>query len=363
MPIFEGEDDTSDLGPLIQQWLRKRPGYGEAVVEEISSATSGTGWSNETYRLTLRRAPGAEVEKLILRLPPSGEALLRDYDIGLQFATVQALQGIAGYPVVAGRWLEPDPGLLGRPFYLMDYVEGWTPSDRPIYLRSGWVHEAADEQRRRMWLASVETIARLPSVDWRARGLDVYQWPDRNRSCIEQNIEHWAGLYDWGSTFLPPADVRIVDELRRWLELNAPREEEVTFNWGDARFANFIYRDFEPVALLDWELATVGEPELDITFFLFAHRHLQLLAHEGDRHAPDLGGFLSEEETIVHYERVSGVKVRNPNFYWLFNAYRIYGVRQRIAGLSVRWKTLDLDAAMKLRAVPTLEEEVAARMT
>jgi aminoglycoside phosphotransferase (APT) family kinase protein len=363
MPIFEGDGDVDSLRPRLEGWLRRKQGYAQASIADLSSASAGTGWSNETYKVTISRMPDSEPETLILRLPPRGEALLKDYDIALQFRTMSALQGIDGYPVVAGRWLENDASILGRPFYFMEYARGMTPTDKPIYHTAGWVKDASDAERRRLWLSSVETIARLADVDWRGRGLDVYEWPDRNRSCIAQNIDHWTRVYEWGQTFLPREEVPIVTALRGWLERNAPREEQVAFNWGDSRFANMVYRDFEPVALLDWEMALVGDPEIDITFFLFCHRHLQLIAHGGDMDAPDLGGFMSEEETLDHYERLRGIKVRNANFYWLFNAYRIYGVRQRIAGLSVKWGTLDLEAAMRLRAVPTLEGEVARRMT
>lgn len=361
MPIFAGDADTTELAERFARWLRKKPGYEHATVEGLGQASAGTGWSNETYRLTIAR-PRAAPEHLVLRLPPIGEALLKDYDVALQYSTMKALADVPDYPVIGGRWLEPDPAPLGRPFYLMEFAEGDTPNDKPLYHRSGWVADATNEQRRRMWLSTVETIARLAPVNWRDRGLHAYAWPDRSRSCIAQNLEKWERIYDWGATFLPPRDVPIVVELRKWLQKNLPQEETIAFNWGDARFANIIYQDFRPVALLDWELAMVGDPVMDITFFLFAHRHLQLIAYDGDMQAPNLGGFLSEEETLEHYERFRGVKLRNANFYWLFNAYRIYGVRQRIAGLSVKWKTLELEAAMRLRAVPTLEAEIARRM-
>ena len=361
MPIFSGNDDSALITERLQHWIRRKPGYGGALVDPINAATAGTGWSNETYKVTFTR-PGASAETLILRLPPVGESLLRDYDVALQYNTMKALEGIDGYPVVKGRWLETDQRFLGRPFYLMEFAEGAPAADRPIYYNSGWIAEATREERHRLWTSTVDTISRLAPIDWRARGLDVYCWPDRGRSCIEQNLEHWEGIYAWGATFFPEAPLpHIVVDLAKWLRANLPDEAEVSFNWGDARFANVIYRDFEPVALLDWELAMLGDPELDITFMLFADRHLQLLAGDGET-LPQLPGFLTEAQTLERYEALRGKKVRNPNFYWLFNAYRIYGVRQRIAGLSVKWNTLTRDAALRLRKVPTLEADVRRRM-
>jgi len=362
LPIFTGDDDSASLTGQLQTWLRLKDGYGQSVVQPIAQATDGAGWSNETYKISFSRSPEAPQETYILRIPPKGESLLRDYDVKLQYDTMKALEGIPGYPVVRGKWFEGDTSHIGRPFFLMEYAEGAPAADKPIYYNAGWVADATDEQRARMWTSTVDTIARLAPIDWEARGLGSYAWPDRNRSCIEQNLEHWERIYDWGATFFPGTPLpKVVLDLRDWLRANLPREYTVAFNWGDARFANMIFRDFEPVALLDWELAMVGDPEIDITFFLFADRHLQLLAGNGGP-LPELKGFLTEAATIVRYERLRNVKMKNANFYWLFNAYRIYGVRQRIAGLSVKWKTLDLAAALRLREVPTLESDVRRRM-
>src|SRR5690606_23903167 len=143
-----------------------------------------------------------------------------------------------GYPVVRCRWIERDASVLGRPFYLMDFAEGLIPPDKPLYHIAGWVVEADEDARRLMWTSTLDTVARLADVDWRARGLSRYEWPDRNRSCIAQNLDHWERIYDWGATFLPPEKVPVVEELRKWLRANMPGEDRVSFVWGDARFAN-----------------------------------------------------------------------------------------------------------------------------
>lgn len=362
MPIFASQFDGEAMARRLEVWLRGKPGLGEAVVHEVDEATSGAGWSNETYKVSLTPHPGAALERLILRLPPAGEGLLKDYDVVRQFHTMKSLEGVEGYPVVRVRWLEKQPQFLERPFYMMEFVEGQTPHDKPLYITSGWVAGATDEQRRTLWTSTIETVANLARVDWRRTGLVHFQWPDQNRSCIDQHLAMWEDIYDWGAAFLPSAPVPIVAELRRWLRANMPREETVSFVWGDSRFANVIYRNFRPVALLDWEMSCFGDPEIDFSFIHFCHRHLQLIAHGGNMNAPEMGGVPSEEECMAHYERCRGAPLRHYHYYWLFNAFRIYAVRQRIAGLSVKWKTMDLDAAMQLRAVPTLAEEVGRRM-
>jgi aminoglycoside phosphotransferase (APT) family kinase protein len=361
--VYTQEDDSSALVDRLQAWLRRRPGYGQAVIDHLGQAASGTGTSNETYKALITPRPGGRQETYILRLPPNRESLLQTYDMALQFSTMKALEGIPNLPVVRGKWLEEDPAALGRPFYLMEFVEGLIASDEPIYVTSGWVVDATDEQRSRMWTSSVEAIGRLAGVDWRARGLQAYEWPDRNRSAIEQNLERWIGIYEWGAASFPAPEIPpIVKEMQRWLQLNLPKETSVSLNWGDARFANMIFRDFEPVALIDWETAMVGDSEIDIMFFLLLHRHKQLLARQRGAVLRELRGFLSDEETIAHYERFRGVQLRNANYYWLFNAYRIYGIRQRMACLQLGWNMIDLDTAETIRTVPTLHDDIARRM-
>lgn len=363
MAVYTQEDGSSALVGRLQAWLRQRPGHGLAVVDHLGQASSATGTSNETYKVLITPRPGARQEAFILRLPPAGEALLQTYDMALQFHTIKGLEGVENLPVVRGRWLEEDPAPLGRPFYLMDFVEGHIASDEPVYVTSGWVVDATDAQRHRMWTSGVEAIARLADVDWRARGLHAYAWPDGHRTAIEQNLERWIGIYAWGTSTFPTREAPpIVQEMQRWLRLNMPQETSVSLNWGDARFANMIFRDFEPVALIDWETAMVGDPEIDLTFFLLLHRHKQLLARRTAAVLPPLGGFLSDEETIAHYEHFRGVRVRNANYYWLFNAFRIFGIRQRMACLQLGWNTIDLEAAEVFRQVPTLHDDIARRM-
>lgn len=362
MPIFASQFDPELMARRLEDWIRRKPGHSGAVVHGVGEATSGAGWSNETYVVDFSPNGQATRERIILRLPPVGEALLRDYDIARQHGTMKALEGIDGYPVVRVRWLEESPEILGRPFYFMEFAEGRTATDKPLYMTSGWIFDATDAQRRTLWTSTIETVANVARIDPMRTGLARYRWPDANRSCIDQHLSMWEDIYDWGAGFLPDRPVPIVVELRRWLRANMPKDESVRFVWGDSRFANVIYRDFRPVALLDWEMSAFGDPEIDFSFIHFCHRHLQLIAHGGDMNAPEMGGVPSEEECMAIYERHRGTKLRHYRYYWLFNAFRIYAVRQRIAGLSVKWKTMDLDAAMTLRAVPTLEAEIGNRM-
>jgi aminoglycoside phosphotransferase (APT) family kinase protein len=241
-------------------------------------------------------------------------------------------------------------------------VEGRIPADKPLYMTEGWVVDAMDEERRALWCSSIAIIANLSRVDWRARGLEPYAWPDRNRLAIDQHLAMWEDLYDWGASLLPQERHPLVEEVRLWLRKDMPHDETQAFIWGDCRFGNFVYQDFKPVGLLDWELAVVGDPECDFSYFLLAHRHLELLGSGGDRMKPRLGGFLSDEESIDYYEQYRGRKMRHYDYYWMFNAFKIYAIRQRIAALSIKWKTLSVEDAMQLRKIPTLEEETASRL-
>lgn len=360
--IAKNGDLSAELEQSFTQWLRERAGLPDARLDFFGQASSGSGWSNETLRATIRRTADAQPEDVIIRLPPAGEALFRDYDITRQYNTMKALGGAPGLPLPACLWLETDAGPLGRPFYVMERINGHIPEDKPLYMTEGWVVDATDAERRTLWTSAIEAIANLSRVDWAARGLRIYDWPDRNRSAVAQHLEMWEGIYDWGASLMPPDPDPLADEVRHWLHRNMPREETRGFLWGDSRLGNFIFRDFRPVGLLDWEISVVGDPECDFAYYLMVNRHLELMAAGGDPATPRLGGFLSDDDSIAHYEAYLGKSMRNYAYYWMFNAFKVYAIRQRIAGLGVKSDTMTIEEGMRMRKLPTLANEISSRL-
>jgi len=211
----------------------------------------GGGQSNPTYfvsfgerRLVLRKQPGGE-------LLPSAHAVDREYRI---------LNALAATDVPVPRTLLycDDRAVIGTPFYVMERLDGRI---FPTYA----MPEAAPAERMPMLMAMADTLATLHRVDWRAVGLDGYGRP----GCyFERQVARWTRQWHLSKV----ADNADVDRLVDWLPRNVPDGDETTIAHGDFRLGNLMFHPTEPrvIALLDWELSTLGHPLADVAWACMA---------------------------------------------------------------------------------------------
>ena len=224
------------------------PGEGEPIASRFVSG----GASNEIFevsrgghRWALRRPPR--------RVPPGrNETMMREYRI------LAALDG-TDVPHARAAGACDDPEVLGAAFYLMDFVDGWSPISEPEWpepfysdldARAGLAHEL------------VEAIARLSRVDWRAGGLEGLGRPD---GFHERQVDRWyAHLERFKFRDIPGLDVA-----GDWLRGRKPRSYEPGIMHGDYQFANVMFHHGAPArmaAIVDWEMGTVGDPLLDLAW-------------------------------------------------------------------------------------------------
>lgn len=343
--VDSGDADLGVLAERLQSWVRRQPGAQAAHISGLRSASEANGFSNATYRFTLSR-PGAADEALILRLPPARTGLFPSYDMARQYAFMDRLHGEAGLAMARCRWLEQDPAALGRPFYVAEFVAGETASDQPKYLCEGWIVDADVAQRRRLWDSSVQQLVQLARVRWHGEQLASLDWADRQRPRLTQHLAMWSRMGAWGAQQLPTQDDPFFNALGAWLLAHRPHEERPGIVWGDSRFGNILYRDFEPVALLDWELAVIGDPLTDLAYMLF-HVFLTELYH-GDlgAPAPRLSGFRGDEATVALYCEATQRPARDYRYHWLFNAYKMLCIWQCKAALMVRSGVWSVEQAL-----------------
>ena len=342
--IDDPSADLGDLGRRFEAWLQRQPGGAGRAVTTVDQASRANGFSNETYRLTL----SAPLESIILRLPPARTGLFPGYDLPRQYAFMQQLHARPGLRLPPCRWLETDPAYLGRPFFVTACIAGDVAPDRPCYVREGWLHDATPVQQRRLWDGTVSQLARLAQVRWRGAALHRLDWPDRGTPRVRQHISHWQRLAAWGRSQLPTEDTHFADALCQWLLDHAPRNERAGVVWGDARFGNVIARDFEPVALLDWELAVIADPMLDIAYFLF-HQFLMELLHGDAGTATRFAGFRGDEETLGRWCDAAQRSPRGYRWCWLFNAWKILCIWECKAALLLRSGHSTVDEALEVR--------------
>ena len=351
---------TASLLGGFAAWLQTRSGYERAQVVECRRASVSNGYSFDTLKLVVER-DGAPREQLILQIPPDRPGVHPPGDLAAQYRLMDGLGGVQDLPMACCRWYEGSREVLGRPFMVVENVDGLVPPDAPeTYVAAGWVRDATTSERARMWDTTIDALGTLAKVDPYKVGLTG--WPDRNRSCAAQHLDEYHRRFDWSRTELLPHVLPLYRELQGWLDAHVPPTEHIGVVWGDGRFGNIIYRDFQPVALLDWETVTMGDPESDIAYFLMMHE--AYMRHETLRlgEVAPMTGFGTNGDAVERYASVSGRPVRFFDYYWLFNAYRLLVFTQRVSALQIQAGVLTVDQAEAARWMPGLMPVIEQRL-
>ncbi len=216
---------------------------GAPAIERISG-----GQSNPTFFVTY---PG---RRLVLRKKPPGATLPSAHAVDREARVLRALAG-TDVPVPAVLLFHPEPDVLGTPFYVMERVEGrvFPSSDLP---------GVRPDERRAMVLSFAETLARLHDVDWRARGLEGFGRPG---DYFSRQVARWSRQWEAERFRDIPELARLRDHLLAHLP---PDDGATTLVHGDFRLGNMMFHPTEPrvVAVLDWELSTLGHPLADVGF-------------------------------------------------------------------------------------------------
>jgi aminoglycoside phosphotransferase (APT) family kinase protein len=291
---------------------------------ELSELTGpgATGFSNDTLLCDLAWREGARQirRELVVRIAPGGIRVFPHYDLDQQFRVLRALAA-TDVPVPEALWQEADPGVLGAPFYVMARVPGRIPPDTPPYHSGGWVAELAAGERARLWWSGIETLARIHRLDGRRLGVIATR---PGVSPLRAQLDDYRRFLDWAAPGKPhPAS----EAGLAWLERRAPaRPEPEGLCWGDARLGNMIFRDARCVAVLDWEMVTLGNPVQDLAWWLFFDDH-----HSAGCGLPRLSGFPTPEETVARYEDLTGRRVEHLAYYDVFAAFRFSVIMIRVA--------------------------------
>ncbi|MEX0666123.1 MAG: phosphotransferase family protein [Acidimicrobiia bacterium] len=304
------------LRARFAEWLAARVG---APVQLGAFSTPGHGgFSNETI-LTTAEWNGKDTG-LVLRLAPAGTGLFPDYDLDRQSRVLEALRAHTDVPVPEVLWREADPNALGRPFYVMARVDGRIPPDRPGYQFLGWVKDAPADEQALVLDAGLDAIARIHHVEPDAAGLGFLDRAEHGRGAIEQELGYWRAYLDWASD---GARYDLLEQIYDWCSEHRPSEPARRgLVWGDARLGNLIYAEsplpsggLPVLAVMDWEMALLGPPELDLGWFLFLER-LALQFTEG------LPGFLAPDGMVAAYERKLGRPVEHLDWYETWGGFR-----------------------------------------
>jgi aminoglycoside phosphotransferase (APT) family kinase protein len=322
----------------LASWLAKKLPEAHGLDVSPLSGPAATGFSNDTLLFDLGyEAGGRRVERsLVARVQPSGFGIFPRYDVAQQYRVMQVLRG-TGVPVPGMLWLETDPGALGAPFFVMERVEGRIPTDNPPYHVGGWMTEIDAAEREALWTSAVDALASIHAQDPGGLGIDFLEAPPAGSDSSAWQVAHWRRYYAWvdDGRGQPVADAALA-----WLEANCPlAEDEPRLCWGDARIGNMIFREGRCVAVLDWEMATLGPPEMDLGWFVYMDRH-----HSEGIDAPRLEGLPGRDETVTRWEARTGRTARHLAYWEVFAAFRFAVVMIRVARQMMAYGVLPPDS-------------------
>jgi len=273
------------------------------------------GQSNPTYRFTDSRG-----QRYVLRRKPPGKLLPSAHAVDREFRVIAGLHKV-GFPVARPHVLCEDESVIGTAFYVMDYVEGRVLWDQSL-------PGMTKAERFAIWDELNNVIAKLHLVDWRAAGLETFGKPG---NYIERQIARWTKQYRASETAPVPA----MDNLIEWLPKNIPPEAETTVVHGDYRLDNTIFHPTEPriLAVLDWELSTLGDPLADFAYHCMSW-HIPPGQFRGIAGLDLLSlGIPTESAYVRRYCERTGRGDIDPShwdFYIAYNLFRIAAILQGI---------------------------------
>lgn len=342
--------DLRDLRAQLDRWLAANDQVengrvlGDLVVPAANGVSAGTVLFDVCFV-----AGGREVERsFVLRCEPDANfvAAFDLLSIDAQYRLLQAVARDGSVPVPSVPWFEADPVWLGAPFLVMERVDGRVPPDLPPYTFGGWLAEATPAQRARLQHTTIDLLASVHGVRLDQVGRDALAYEPGHRveaSPLRAWFDRLVERYEWARQGLRS---QLVEDLIEWCEANWPEvESDPVLGWGDARIGNIIYREFSPVAALDWEGGFLGPRELDVAYMFTFHAMVQhVTAGYGLAGLPDL---FRREEAYAAYEAASGHALTSLPFYEACAALKLAAGTFRSHGVDL----FHLDASHGLDAL------------
>jgi aminoglycoside phosphotransferase (APT) family kinase protein len=297
----------------VDAWLKRQEPSLEGT-PEVTQYSGGA--SNWTYRLKYPQ------RDLILRRPPAGTKAKSAHDMAREFNVQKALKPVyPAVPTMVG--LCQDASVIGTDFYVMERIPGVIPRSR---LPQGVKLDEA--QTRRLCLNVIDKLIELHRVDPQAAGLtSLGKGPGYPR----RQIEGWSERYEKARTWNVPSFRRV----REWLQANTPPDSATCVIHNDWRFDNVVLdaeRPTEVIGVLDWEMATLGDPLMDLgntlAYWVQADDALPLrLTRRQPTHLP---GMLRREEVVAYYLERMGLQPANWSFYEVYGLFRLAVIIQQI---------------------------------
>lgn len=299
----------------LASWMDDQglPGKGEPIEHRFLSGGS----QNLIYEI--RRGE----ERCVIRIPPPTAPPDRDEGIIREWRIIEALEGtdVPHTPAIA---VCRDTSVLGRPFYLMGFVDGWSPMNMEDRRWPEPFHSDLGA-RRGLGFQLAEGIALLAKVDWKAKGLHDLGRPD---GFHERQVDRWTSFFER----FKGRDLEGMDVASAWLRTHRPIDYIPGIMHGDYQFANVMFHHGAPArlaAIVDWEMGTVGDPKLDLGWMVQAWPDDPDAPEASTATYVDMRGMPTRDEVIAHYAEVSGRQVDDIDYYVILAKWKLAIVLER----------------------------------
>lgn len=332
MPVG-GQRDLEETRRTLTTWLSAQLPDARNMSVENLQVPQATGFSNETFLFDASWDEGGTRlrNELVVRAQPQVWAVFPEIDvINQQYRTMKILGESTDVPVANVRWAEPDTAVLGTPFFVMDRLYGQVCGDRPPYTVEGWYVDLTPDERRAIATAGVEAMTRVNRVDWKSLDFGYLDKKEYGAIGREQRFGYFRKFWEWARAGEPHV---VADAAWEYLQANWPADEPIELCWGDARPGNQMYGDGRVVAVMDWEMVSLGNAESDLGWWLFLQRF-----HTDGSGAALLPGMLTRDETIAFWESKVGRRAEHVDFYEIVAGFHFTLVMMRITGM---YKELD----------------------
>tara|TARA_R110002124_G_scaffold9535_13_gene48888 strand:+ start:474 stop:1562 length:1089 start_codon:yes stop_codon:yes gene_type:complete len=317
-------ETNTQFNQKLERWLLQHwAGVDALTLAEGIARPEGSGYSATTMIVpaTVTRGGATSEERIVVRMEPESSIVYPKHctafpsEIEQQYRAIEMLSAHSDVPVAPLIALEPDPTLLGLPFFAMEYIGGDVPIEDPIYTREGFFTEASPQQRRQMLQHGLQTMAKIHRIDWRAAGAE---WLVDGGPNLHRDLQLWKdhAKKELAGRVHPDME-RAFSWLSRQLDGGVIDLSEPVMCWGDARPGNMIWQDFTCQCVCDFESMTLAPAATDIGWWLMFDRY----AHEAQG-AERLPGELTREEQQAYFEQCSGREFGDLYFYELYAAVR-----------------------------------------
>jgi len=294
------ENHRFDEAALVKYLTEHLPGYsGDLVIKQFEG-----GQSNPTFLLE------AGGKKYVMRKKPPGTLLPTAHAIEREYRIYKALED-TDVPVPKAYFLCEDASIIGTAFFVMDFIEGRV-------FRDSSLKDLPVEDRRAIYKDMSRVLGALHGVDYKQKGLSDYGKPG---NYFQRQVTRWTDQYLKAKTH----EIESMNALLEWLPKNIPNDDTTTIVHGDFQLYNMMFHPTEPrcVALLDWELSTLGHPMADLAYNCMKYHTLEAFS---------LGeGVPTEDEYVAMYCAATGrERIANWHFYVAFGFFRLASIIQGV---------------------------------